>query len=226
MAIYKNTPPVVTNGLVLYLDAANRLSYVSGSTTWNDMSGIGNNGTLVNGPTFSTGDGGSIVFDGVNDRLTFNSSYTISASPDWTIQTWIKSFQTSSSSAYIRFLGNTQVDRNFFFFEWNNRIFARNDSATGFAFQTGFSPGLPLNRSTFLLTLIGRSGNLELYYNNTITSVNTPITGSLTFIDVMNERRVSNPGGELNTFNLYNRALSQQEITQNYNATKARFGLL
>jgi hypothetical protein len=222
---FNYSPKIVTDGLVLYLDAANTKSYVSGSTSWNDISRGGNNGTLVNGPTFSSSYGGSIVFDGVDDRLTFNSAFTISAAQDWTIQTWIESFQTSPSSQYIRFLGANDTDRNFFFFEWNNRIFARNNTASGFAFQTGFSPALPLDRSTFLLTLIGRSGNLELYYNNTITSVNVPITGSLNFTDVMNDRRVSSPGGKLNIFQIYNRALSALEITQNYNATKGRYGL-
>ena len=64
---FNYSPKVVTDGLVLYLDAANPKSYVSGSTTWGDLSRGGNNGTLVNGPTFDGGNGGSIVFDGVND---------------------------------------------------------------------------------------------------------------------------------------------------------------
>ena len=69
MAIFKNTPPIVTSGFVLSLDAANTKSYVSGSTVWNDLSGNGINGTLTNGPTFSSANGGSIVFDGVNDYI-------------------------------------------------------------------------------------------------------------------------------------------------------------
>ena len=69
MAIFKNTPPIVTNGLVLSLDAANSKSYVSGSTVWRDMSGNGTNGTLTNGPTFSSANGGIIIFDGVNDYI-------------------------------------------------------------------------------------------------------------------------------------------------------------
>jgi hypothetical protein len=189
------------------------------------MSGNGNNGTLTNGPTFNSANGGAIVFDGVDDRLTLNSTLTISSTSNWTIQTWIESFQTNPSSAYIRLLGTSQVDRNFFFFEWNNRIFSRNNAASGFAFQSGFSPGLPLDGRPFLLTLIGRGGNLELYYNNTITNVNATLDGSLDFSDIMNDRRSSNPGGELSTFSLYNRALSASEILQNYNATKTRFGL-
>ncbi len=69
---------IVTNGLVLYLDASNTKSYVSGSTTWSDVSRSGNNGTLINGPTFNSANGGSIVFDGTNDYvdLTFANPYS------------------------------------------------------------------------------------------------------------------------------------------------------
>jgi hypothetical protein len=70
---FRYSPKIVTDGLVLYLDAANTKSYVSGSTTWNDISRGGNNGTLVNGPTFNRGNGGSIEFDGVDDYVTTNS---------------------------------------------------------------------------------------------------------------------------------------------------------
>ena len=58
---------IVTNGLVLYLDAANYQSYVSGSTTWYDLSGNNNSGSLINGPTYNSGNAGSIVFDGIDD---------------------------------------------------------------------------------------------------------------------------------------------------------------
>ena len=60
---------IVTNGLVLYLDAANYQSYISGSTTWYDLSGNNNSGSLVNGPTYSSTNAGSIVFDGTNDYV-------------------------------------------------------------------------------------------------------------------------------------------------------------
>jgi hypothetical protein len=71
-------PNIVTDGLVLYLDAANTKSYVSGSTTWTDIAAR-NNGTLVNGPTYSSANGGSIIFDGTNDYcpITGNSFFQI-----------------------------------------------------------------------------------------------------------------------------------------------------
>ena len=62
-------PKIVTNGLVLYLDAANKKSYPGSGTTWTDLSGNNNTGTLTNGPTFDSNNGGSIVFDGTNDYV-------------------------------------------------------------------------------------------------------------------------------------------------------------
>lgn len=62
-------PPIVTNGLVLHLDAGDTASYPVTGTTWTDLSGNGNNGTLVNGVGYNSANGGSLVFDGVNDRV-------------------------------------------------------------------------------------------------------------------------------------------------------------
>ena len=69
MAIYESTPPIVTNGLVLALDAANQKSYISGSTIWNDLSGNVNNGTLTNGPTFNSDNGGNLLFNGTTQYI-------------------------------------------------------------------------------------------------------------------------------------------------------------
>jgi hypothetical protein len=61
---------IVTNGLVLALDAADKNSYPGSGTTWRDMSGNNSNSTLTNSPTFNSANGGSIVFDGVDDYTT------------------------------------------------------------------------------------------------------------------------------------------------------------
>ncbi len=75
---FNYSPRVVTDGLVLYLDAANQYSYVSGSTSWNDISRGGNNGILTNGPTYNSANGGSIVFDGTNDLIIKNQALFLS----------------------------------------------------------------------------------------------------------------------------------------------------
>ncbi len=69
-------PNIVTNGLVLHLDAANTKSYSGSGTTWTDLSGNGNNGTLTNGPTFDSANYGSVVHDGVDDYIVGNTPVT------------------------------------------------------------------------------------------------------------------------------------------------------
>ena len=74
-----NGSPPVTAGLVLNLDAGNAASYPGSGTTWTDLSGNGRNGTLTGGPTYSSADGGSIVFDGTNDFVQCSGSLTATA---------------------------------------------------------------------------------------------------------------------------------------------------
>ena len=69
MSIEYNARRILTDGLVLYLDASLDDSYVSGSTTWNDLSGYNNHGTIHGNPTYNSDNGGSIVFDGTGDKI-------------------------------------------------------------------------------------------------------------------------------------------------------------
>jgi len=78
---YSLIPPIVANGLVFNVDAGDSTSYPGTGTTWTDLSGNGNNGTLINGgPAFNSADGGNLIFDGVNDYVSFGnimpSTYT------------------------------------------------------------------------------------------------------------------------------------------------------
>ena len=78
---------IPTNGLQLYLDAGNASSYPGSGTSWTDLSSNGRNGTLTNGPTYSSADGGSIVFDGSNDYVQCTGSLVVTAA---TFVAWIK----------------------------------------------------------------------------------------------------------------------------------------
>jgi uncharacterized delta-60 repeat protein len=85
LAIHYNSK-ISTDGLVLCLDAANSKSYPGSGTTWTDLSGNGNNGTLTNGPTYNSSNLGSLSFDGIDDYSTLTSNYTLSAG--WTLSFW------------------------------------------------------------------------------------------------------------------------------------------
>ena len=87
---------IVTDGLVLALDAANAKSYPGSGTTWSDLSGNRNTGTLTNGPTFNSGNGGGIVFDGVDDYVDCGNSSTLQINQG-TISAWVKTSSPGSS---------------------------------------------------------------------------------------------------------------------------------
>jgi len=93
--VYNNGPKIVTSGLVLALDAGNTKSYPGSGTVWTDLSGNGNTGTLTNGPTFNSSNGGSIVFDGVDDFVnipynTYWNTNVFGTATNFTLECWHK----------------------------------------------------------------------------------------------------------------------------------------
>ena len=226
----KNGPSIITNGLVLYLDAANKQSYVSGSTSWIDVSNNNNNGTLTNGPTFNTGSGGSIVFDGNNDYV--ETGYVFPSSTSYTMAVWAKSSRTGFSN---RLMGNadstvglTGTDIIWGASSSTNIYIVRrvgsNDSNRDI--NTNFS-GLNVGWHYICVTYDNTGVGMILYVDTTSIATNTTLgfTSSLTF-------RIGRDGNGSDAFNgnvaivqIYNRALSASEVLQNYNATKGRFGL-
>jgi hypothetical protein len=233
---FNYSPKVVTDGLVLYLDAANPKSYVSGSTAWRDLSRGGNNGTLVNGPTFDSGNGGSIVFDGVNDSasisnipnllLTFNDTITyetIIKIPS--SSTWSNGFAGNiiSRGTYAGFNGlgkNTTDNQILSYYRGSTSGIA---SAGAFITRDQWHHCVSIWNGVSSLIYI----NGELKNTSTVTLVGDP---DQTTISIAGVRALGgNDGlpfeGSIGFSRIYNRALSATEVLQNYNATKTRFGL-
>jgi hypothetical protein len=224
-------PNLITNGLVLHLDAANVKSYPGSGTAWLDKSGYGNNGTLVNGPTFDSQNGGSIIFDGTNDRVDCPLSSTIQSintNNSLTISTFIK---VASSSEYRDFVGvNKTSGNNPFTFRASIGNVYFFDYEIGGIRTTKIYPGTTsdiLNKWVQLTATIGEN-SVKLYLNGIQVGTTTTVSGNIKTID--SDFRIGNLGynvffGSVSTTQLYNRALSAQEILQNYNATKSRFNL-
>lgn len=232
------TPTIVTNGLVLNLDAANTKSYVSGSTNWFSLGNPSLSGSLVNGPTFSTNNAGGILFDGVDDYVLVNSGSTL-INPTTAI-TVASYFNISSYGANYAPLILKQNNYNSFLEQYALYLV---NTEIGFAI-TGVDRSQKIARSTAdyrnqFIQAVGtcdiNTDELKLYINgiliqttsftSTFDIADTPIniggTGVLKFGPPFN----GFANGKIYTAQIYNRALSQQEITQNYNAYKSRFGL-
>ena len=227
---------VVTDGLVLYLDAANSISYVSGSTTWNDLSRNGNNGTLVNGPTFNSGNGGSIVFDGVDDRVSRNIS--IDTGQNFTVNAWI--FPTLLGTTRRAVVGNSYPfsGRVGWLFctagsSINNTFFM--SIGADISFRNAAANTLSLNTWQYITAIVSNGGgSITLLKDGQATNTATVglTTGTITYTSPqfnVGFRDVSGTTdpytGNISQVTIYNRALTQQEVLQNYNATKGRYGL-
>ena len=232
-----HSPMIVTDGLVLCLDAANRRSYPGSGTSWLDLSGQGNNGTLTNGPTFSSNNGGSIVFDGTNDYIQ-TSDITLS-SANFTLGCWFRFNSLTNNSGYTILTSSHYYAAGYngnFIFRANYNNFA----GYGFSFATynGQSNEQFQNSSYSFTTnvwynavITGNGTNSSVYINtNRILNFaqNKVLTdlsnGGLIIADDISW--TNNPlNGNVAITYLYNRTLSADEVRRNYLATKSRFGL-
>lgn len=216
---FNYSPRIVTDGLVFYLDAANTKSYVSGSNTWTNISQISNNGTLTNGPTFNIGSGGSIVFDGVDDSVVSANTINITGSAARTMNIWFRSTGTISTRQALAYFGSEAA---------NGRSYIEIEGSQ-FKFNTGaVSLGGAVVANTWYNGAITFNGStLLVYLNGVQVNIGTPTlnTGTGNLILGRFVTNVFPLTGNIAQFSLYNRALSAQEVLQNYNATKTRFGL-
>jgi len=223
---------IVRNGLVLALDAANTKSYVSGSTVWSDVSGNNRNGTLTNGPTFDSANGGSIFTDGTNDVIT--TAYSGSATDNYTFSAWFKN-DNYSEDKYVLNRG-----RDGFGNGWS-LLLAVNAAgkATAGAVPTipsviGIGPSstttLALNTWYYITGVWIASTSINVYVNGILEGT-TSATGRTSLRTSTNGWCLGSITNTLFTSgytaaaHIYNVALTDAQILQNYNALKSRFNL-
>ena len=183
-------------------------------------------GSMVNRPTFSSANGGSIVFDGVNDHVQLSAIQSLSN--NYTLRVIFKTQTTGSSSDYFRFLnGFTSTTQNSMRLEWANRFIAYNNSAsaTSYAFNYPLVPSFNLSQTYNDMHITVDNSNVLTVYNNGVACTPTSIvTGSIDF-QILGRAQATVFPGTIAVFQVYNRTLTQAEITQNYNAYKSRYGL-
>jgi hypothetical protein len=222
---------IVTDGLVLWLDAGITPSYSGSGTTWTDLSGNRNNGTLTNGPTYSSTNGGSLVFDGTNDYVNISNSSSFDfGSGDFTVESWIR---ITSLAVYHPILeGRTSASyTNYVFGIYNISGTLRMDFVNlgGATNRSATTTSVPLNTWTHVLWV--RSGGITSFYVNSIKDATTnSYAGSLSppntniLIGAAVDPLYFN--GNISNVRVYkNKALSAAEVLQTFNASKSRFGL-
>jgi hypothetical protein len=223
MAVQYSFGKIVTDGLVLCLDAADRNSYVSGSTTWFNVAGT-NNGTLTNGPTFNTGSGGSIVFDGVDDYVSIPNSSVFTVS-EVTIAAWFISKKNVDNYITTKGLNSWYVGIGP----------AGQTSAKLSLFIEGTAGGwlqsnTTINQNQWYYGVCTFKSNTSSIYINGVLDTSATRTGTMSSgTDTVRigyrSDNLSYFLGNMTSFLLYNRALTASEVLQNYSAQKSRFGL-
>ena len=220
-----HSPLVVTDGLLLYLDAANSRSYPKSGTTWTDLKGD-NNGTLTNGPTFSSNDGGSIVLDGTNDYIHLgdpasNFFSSIVGTDQVSIGGWFKNNTTISSQKIIFDSGNTE----------RIQIDVR---STGIAFLTICSSTVRISQHSMTANVwyhfMGTyNGSKMIGYINGVKYTESSQSGNFGSDSNFSAigRYPNNTSymwpGSVSGFVVYNRALTADEVRQNYQAAVGRY---
>jgi len=217
----KVAPNTVKDGLVLYLDAANNKSIISGNTLWNNLS-IGNYvGTLTNGATYSTNNLGYIGFNGSNNRVptTFNLQLN-----DFTVGVWFK--QTGLKIDYERI-----IDKSYQFGFWVGRFGTNANTWGGGIKDVSFPYGryITLQDGVWHYIVSRRQGSTHTIYGDGITNTvsgtvtSTPLSSNIIQLGAEVLFNSSPFSGNISVVQVYNRALSDSEILQNYNSLKGRY---
>jgi len=238
---YNSGGRLVSDGLILYLDAANRKSIVSGSATWTDISRNGYNGTLTNGPTYDTTNGGSIVFDGSNDNVLLGDVLDLGTN-DLTINVW--SYKTAAPSSDQHMVSKARAAaqnyRYAFYYTSTQKLGVFIQGNGGADILPSGNTTISLNTWHMATMVATRSSSIKIYLNG----IQETLTGTAT-ISQWNglDFQSNNPfrigcytssdnttpnflfTGRIAITQVYFRSLSNAEILNNYNATKKRFGL-
>lgn len=222
-------PRTVTENLVLCLDAGNSKSYPGSGTTWTDLSGRGNTGTLVNGVGYNSGNGGALSFDGVDDYVINSSTANIPVgSSSRTIQLWI--YPITDTNTFVQ-LGTGGGGNQVYIFQVYNL------SGTRYLFTDGINGSNNLIISGSQLptlnswnhVIFGNSGQNWFYYLNGVSQASGTFATTLNTIGqkyVVGKRDDTSgltTNSNISQVSIYNRALTAQEIQQNYNALKSRY---
>jgi hypothetical protein len=223
-----HSPQISLNGLVLCLDAANPKSYPGSGTTWTDLSGNGNNGTLVNGVGYNSGNLGSLVFDGVNDLCrttlpvsTLGSIFTVC------IFFTLTSLTSSNADAVSKRL--ISADASSGSTKWCIGVTPNSDFLFGGGGGSQKTLKFPISlNQIYFVTLTHDTSTYSLWLNDEIkilndsSNIDSPSFGNISIACRPNttDRLWT---GNVFSCSMYNRVLTAQEIQQNFNATKSRY---
>ena len=223
MGGFANNAPIVTDGLVFYVDAGNSNSYPGSGTTWTDLISS-NDGTLTNGPTYDSGNGGSIDFDGTNDYAELSGTQNLNFPISTDSATFSIFLKFNSVGAWTGLFTKNRSSN------WTGLWLANNNKAVfgvnGYNLYstTTFTTGNWYNIVGVQLANTSR----KIYINGTLEATETTNFGNTAATTenwMIGQATSVNEylNGNVACASIYEKALTADEVTQNYNALKNRF---
>jgi len=208
----------------------------SNIATWYDISGNGNNGTLTNGPTSNVSNGGNIAFDGVNDYISIANNSTLRPTSQLTIEYVIKGTTPSGWCPIIGYGNGDYINGNYLCWVENGGALQSlcriNNSGTVTEYRQYSGISISASVWKYMSFTMSIGDSIKSYYNgvNTNTSTALPSGGTFYYGGTSSPYQIVGLGdawlnGNIPFLRLYNRALTATEISQNYEATRTRFGL-
>lgn len=223
---------IVTNGLILNLDAGNASSYNGSGTLWTDLSGQNNNGTLVNGVGYTSANGGALTFDGVNDYVSLgnNTAYNLT---NFSVSSWFRPTVGGNnySPVITRYYNITPNNGWMIYYHKPTSKIHVEGRESGAQYLSLVSNNIYSINNWYNITWTKSGNTWSLYVNGTLDRAltlgngTTPITSNNMQIGCFNPNDPEYAKQDVGNVNIYNRVLSASEVTQNFNATKTRFGL-
>lgn len=226
MGGFANNAPIVTDGLVFYVDAGNIKSYPGTGTTWSDLV-ESNDGSLINSPTYSSDNGGSIVFDGSNQRVSTSSALSITGGSG-TSQTYDIWFKVDSTAALQGVFGWDSYNYVGVNTGGEVIIVTNGDNSIG---DFSVTPTLSTNTWYNAVFVFDQGAAYKLHlngvdYGTAATSDTSPVSTKSAIIGARYQAGSTIDAyfdGQIASIKAYNRQLSSTEVLQNYNALKNRF---
>jgi len=224
-----HSPRIVTDGLVLALDAGNTKSYPGSGTSWSDLSGNSNTGTLTNGPTYSSDDGGYISFDGTNDGVTIPDNENFEIGTASSFECWININTVTTNrlpfgkggtwwfSVGYTTLGGTSGEFNWIAYDGSS--------------WTTLNTGVTVSANTWYHLVTTWDGTYFRFYANGNLEATSSDLSAKTWSNTTNTVDIGGfvvalqqmTNQKLSVAKIYTKTLTAAEVQQNYNALKGRY---
>lgn len=215
-----HSPKIVTNNLLMALDAANAKSYSGSGTAWNDLSGNGLNGTLLSSPTFSLDGQGCFTFNPNNSQRCTVSSADVLSKTAYTKMLFFKCNDFNFSNNLISYASE------------HNLWLANGPRIRGGHARVGTdivisNASIVLNQWYCTACVFSSTSGWALYVNGVLdaTSTNTVAFAGTGGINIASYGSANLFSGSIAFPMVYNRALTTAEIKQNFDALRGRFGI-